>query len=205
MNTEQHNKLIAEFMGYFPQDIVSKDGYLGWWSTPNSLKFPNYDCKQLRFSEMEFNSSWDWLMPVVERIEEHNNGYTKVCIEDESCQISTQEKSILNKNYFELYSTSHSKIDATYKAVVEFVEWYIKQNKTNQSLFKTLSINSEVLVHLINKTTLKHIEMSKIADNCETLIMYAENILSELGKDKLPSKLMIRALKQEIKEIEEQL
>ena len=68
MNTE-NNKLIAEFMGYFPQDIVSKNGYLGWWSSPSN-NFPNHDYKQIMFGAMLFHTSWDWLMPVIKKIQE---------------------------------------------------------------------------------------------------------------------------------------
>ena len=103
MTTEQGNKLIAEFMG-------------GTLDSPGSPYY--YFLEKGKYeTELKYHSSWDWLMPVVEKIETLNNSCTLVIIEDERCHIDTQ-------NGFELDSVGCTKIEATYNAVVRFIEWY---------------------------------------------------------------------------------
>lgn len=108
MNTIEGNKLIAEFlegkqkkhpgglgnMGYqFPIAIANSD----WWSN-DSLKF---------------HSSWDWLMPVVEKI----HSLTNVGI-----------------------SLSY-KIDEQYKVVISWINWYNEQQK--KSTFQNINTATE--------------------------------------------------------------
>lgn len=82
----ENNKLIAEYMGgYEPEEFE------------------------------DFDTSWDLLMPVVEKIETTNNGCTLVIIEDERCHID-------NQNGIEIDSVGHTKIEATYNAVIEFIK-----------------------------------------------------------------------------------
>lgn len=101
-----NNKMIAQFMEL---TIITDD--ISWFDTNfNPLK--------------KYHESWSDLMPVVEKIEEFDNGYTKVCITDESCQISTQKNTINDPLYFEIEATSESKLKSTYKAVVKFIEWF---------------------------------------------------------------------------------
>jgi hypothetical protein len=66
MNTTENNKLIAEFMGY--PYFLSDSGVDSW-------------------GDDEFHQSWDWLMPVVEKINETgrfevNIGYGRCYITD---------------------------------------------------------------------------------------------------------------------------
>ena len=93
--TTQENKLIAEFMGYnYPGDF-------------------NLD-------ELMYRSSWDWLMPVVEKIESLGNGVT---IYKKGCHVN--DIGIFSTNGF----NHSSKIEQTWKACVEFIKWYNGQNK----------------------------------------------------------------------------
>ena len=91
------NKVIAEFMGLNVVTIndikrnknpyiESADGYT--------------------MQELQYNTSWDWLMPVVEKIEQVHEGVPQELIN------------------LSLFST----IDEVYNAVVEFIELYKKQN-----------------------------------------------------------------------------
>ena len=74
-------------------------------------------------SEMLFLSSWDWLMPVVEKIENVLNGEVSVIISEASCGI----------NYCAIYSVSvesNTKIEAIWLACVNFIAWYnLQHNK----------------------------------------------------------------------------
>lgn len=88
------NKLIAEFMGLD-----------GWWSE----------------NEFKYHSSWDWLMPVVEKIEKEG---ANIIIGTNSVRISHDE----NEVYVAKSITGdvvQSKIQATYKTVV----YYIRRRK----------------------------------------------------------------------------
>ena len=122
----ENNKLIAEFMGEkFHEDS---------WS----------------HGDIEYKTSWGWLMPVVEKIEsldlseygytwegidgetEYNNGSTYVEIERNKCWIY-MDLSLDPPHYFNEGSCNvefPTKLEATYAAVVEFIEYYntIKQD-----------------------------------------------------------------------------
>jgi hypothetical protein len=71
---------------------------------------------------LSFDTDWNWLVEVVEKIENYNDSATLFIIEDERCHVNTQ-------NGFEIDSVGHTKIEAVYNACVEFVKWYNNQNK----------------------------------------------------------------------------
>ena len=93
------NKLIAEFIGHKPKSI------LGHGSVYN-----------------DYSKSWDWLMPVVEKIDLILPDDNLVTISFNRCLIEWHEKGIT----FE--GLGNTRIEATYKAVVEFIKQY-NQNK----------------------------------------------------------------------------
>jgi hypothetical protein len=89
------NKLIAEFMGYIYEDDI------------------------LVPEEPQYHTSWDWLMPVVEKIEcthDDKGDCFNVMMEAFECTISGLGLT--------LCLNGHTKMDATYKAVVEFIKEY---------------------------------------------------------------------------------
>ena len=116
------DKLIAEFM--------SENFHEDSWS----------------HGDIEYKTSWDWLMPVVEKIEsldlseygyqwkgidgevEYNNGSICVEIEQGRCWIymnlSLDPPHTLNEKTS--YIKFPSKIEAVYAAIVEFIEYYNK-------------------------------------------------------------------------------
>lgn len=123
-NIEENNKLIAEFMGYIDN------------GDPEYLIHPetNYDHSINDKEWFLYNTSWDWLMPVVEKIEPlvlnvsiSKNGTNimrffengNLPLDNPSFIITLNEAGIKNVN---------TKIEATYKAVVEFIKWY-NENK----------------------------------------------------------------------------
>ena len=78
--------------------------------------------------DLQYHSSWDWLMPVVERIGEgmdriifgYDQGSTSLEIimyNHEGCADSDVDEP----------ETSESLIDLTYQGVVEYINWYNKQ------------------------------------------------------------------------------
>lgn len=122
LNTME-NKLILEFLN----TDVNNDG------TYELAKFgtirPNGDFKTSFTAEQtKFNKDWNWLMEVVDKIEstidEKNNGFFYVEIYTTLCIIFN------NGNYLnEIVSAEgKTKLEATYKAVVEFINYY-NENK----------------------------------------------------------------------------
>lgn len=74
---------------------------------------------------LEYDTSWDWLMPVVEKIEStkaKEGFYFDVDILSTGVIISSAAKHIVQITQEEIQSTS--KIEAVYNAVVEFIKWY---------------------------------------------------------------------------------
>ena len=67
MEISEGNKLIAEFMG-----LVYRNGYnyTGWYKSTTTEKFAYIICDTER---LKYHSSWDWLMPVIEKIEGMSN------------------------------------------------------------------------------------------------------------------------------------
>lgn len=126
-----NNRLIAEFMNYEPSyTLIDVDKYRG---NHNLSDFPmsKSDCEhdithfsdrygiddqsmEIEAEEMKYHTSWDWLMPVVERC---------FCsLEDEGRDFDLHYDAIHDA----LWSIN---IEATYKAVVEFIKWYNENKK----------------------------------------------------------------------------
>lgn len=120
---KENNKLIAEFMGYentrgekehplykIPahsyEEAHLQDGYMETIDTFSPF-----------FDEMKFHSSWDWIMPVVNKIlddEEIDLGYISY----------RSEEAMFIKD-----SLIECNLENLYKSVIEFIKWY---NTTHQ-------------------------------------------------------------------------
>jgi len=99
------NKLIAEFMGSKHPTI--EDMY----------RLPHAD---VYWGELQYDYSWDWLMPVVEKIE--SLGY-EVQIRNTDCIIFQLLDTIKYKPIVDTSNASGKK-DSTYIAVVRFIKEY---------------------------------------------------------------------------------
>jgi hypothetical protein len=93
MNTQENNKLIAEFMG----------------SNLNGLESWQYE------EELQYHTSWDWLMPVVEKIDNLFGNTDE--IDD---MINVVHNAVLQFNR-----------DITYKEVVKFIKEYNENERLN--------------------------------------------------------------------------
>ena len=130
MKTEENNKLIAEFMGItgfaHPSTKGSGDMTFKTFMNPNSIKPLN---------ELKFHSSWDWLMPVVEKIQEETfdnsfkigNGWVAVKHYYSESLYSEKEQGSYER-YYDI-KKDVSTLDNAYKAVVEFIKWYNENDK----------------------------------------------------------------------------
>jgi len=98
MTTENNNKLIQEFMNHY-ENMGNKG--------------------------LQYHSSWDWLIEVVEKIEilsyDITGTYEDVIINGCSCYIEIKD--------FQTSTIGDTKIQAVYQAVVQFIEWYNNQSK----------------------------------------------------------------------------
>ena len=74
-------------------------------------------------SILKYHSSWDWLMPVVEKIE---SGLFYAEIKEKGCVIAGYRKyaSVM----FVRKEATKTKLQSTFDAVVDFITWY-NQNK----------------------------------------------------------------------------
>ena len=142
MNTLEGNKLIAEFMGYKP--VRCSNGFA--WDIGKSIPskdhlFPIQGKLITKYCNyLKFHTSWDWLMPVVEKIESLNLGTIKLDEDDMFRNANAVFRIEYKDVYIDLYggmkkqdewmeqTQFHSKLDATYKAVLEFIQWY-NENK----------------------------------------------------------------------------
>jgi len=123
---EEGNKLIAEYVQIKYKEIIYKTGSSGdKYYHINDIPMLNDSCHcyPAYENDYQFHKSWDWLMPVVEKIE--NQGLD-VIINTKTCVINDVGEDRFEP--FESYSTG-AKIDATYYAVIEYIKWYNKQQK----------------------------------------------------------------------------
>ena len=99
-NITENNKLIAEFMGlgkvepYYMEDLNNGD---------TNLVFS---------TGLKYNTSWDWLMPVVEIILNLQDAYA-------------QERQ-------KVFNSISPDINTTYTAVISFIKWY-NENKQHSA------------------------------------------------------------------------
>ncbi len=113
----ENNKLIAEFMG------LVKSSYRNmYWTEKSKEGFGEGELVNLLY-----HTSWDWLMPVVDRIEgiidEHGCAKYNVRVEQSWVDI------IDNHTSDEIVKVDgDNRREATYKAVVEFIKWYNEQD-----------------------------------------------------------------------------
>lgn len=128
MNTTENNKLIAEFMGYalyegYSYRVPHYDSYVG--VDGNMHETPIHHIHSLKF-----HTSWDWLIPIVEKIEsiifDENNSFNVTIGSSIYCVIQDSN----GECYDMTYDGEESKLAVVYKAVVEFIKWY-NENKEN--------------------------------------------------------------------------
>ena len=115
MKTQKNNKLIAEFM----------NEEIGFSDTSEPCVLGDYSWKP-----MKYHKSWDWLMPVVEKIEQ--SGYVYDFTID-YCSVFGYTVKITSelKNTFSDFTRirrigESTKINTVYEVVMEFINWYNK-------------------------------------------------------------------------------
>ena len=126
-NIIENNKLIAEFLNWEFDDLSEtfETPFLKLVE-PQAFGDEQFSCKLQDF-ELEFHIDWSWLMQVVNKIENMGND---VLITSNYVQITYNE----GENFINLELKGNIMLETVYNACVEFIKWYNKQNKNNESL-----------------------------------------------------------------------
>jgi hypothetical protein len=113
----ENNKLLAEFLGLTLEQEQERIFIQGLGT---------------KLIEDTFNTDWNWLMEVVEKIESLNENIN-VEIKSKYNRFSNKrlnQTSFINSENYELVSHSglnESKLESVYQAVIQFVKWYKEQ------------------------------------------------------------------------------
>lgn len=139
----ENNKLIAEFMELYYN--VNKKAYINTYESPSFLGHNREE------DELEFHTSWDWLMPVISKI--------------------TRDESLIENEYREsiMDTAPYGLIEDTYKTVVEFIKYYNKEPLNDVA--KIIEYNEEMHIDLTEEQ-LKTIDETEID---EFIKWYNEN------------------------------
>lgn len=139
-NTIENNKLIAEFMGFRNTPVRNYEGKQYEYQIPygfNLIKEVETTIEGVWVSVLEeqdycmvtdlkFNVSWDWLMPVVAKCAKAADYY----------EFDTEE----NKKYEEIFNIENmftefmrGNIAGIYERAIEFIKWY-NENRNKQTV-----------------------------------------------------------------------
>lgn len=116
------NRLLAEFLGA----AENPHGEYEMYGVIPTIDDSESDKHFYNPMEMEFSSSWAWIMQVVEKIESISVGNElqhEVLMNGCNCRIIDRAGTVITE-----YESERTKIDAVYYTCVDFVKWY-NENK----------------------------------------------------------------------------
>ena len=113
-NSAQNNRLIAEFLGA----TENSGGEFEMYGIIEGIDDDLYTEHFYFAKEMKFNSSWDWIMQAVLKIEETH--IVDIMGKAVSIHQEGDGEMLVDMCAFD----SKSKIEAVNKAVIEFINWY---------------------------------------------------------------------------------
>ena len=127
--------MIAEFMGFKKHNDFTFEAIDERFFIPTSIKNGEVESYGYVFpiNSLCFHTSWDWLMPVVEKIEDFYIISGKE-LEFQVVQYEDEVKIIakyLDKKWetiVEISADGSGKKKNTYQAVIKFIEWYNEQS-----------------------------------------------------------------------------
>ena len=117
----EYNKMCAEFLGlkngwWISQQKPLTDDKKQWWNISGSTFLGT---KVYYNKDLQFHQDWNWIMEVVEAIENLFDGDMLVEISDESCYMGYHKK-------YEMYTTMSTKKEAVVQGINKFLIWYYK-------------------------------------------------------------------------------
>lgn len=115
MNNTENNRLLAEFLGWEEQKYPT-ERWFGHWFEPSGK----------HHIHLHFDTDWNWIMLVVDKIE--NLGFNVTIGAGEYCRIG---ESFATPDFDVEIEIEYdgSKLDCVYSACVAFVKEYNKQHK----------------------------------------------------------------------------
>ena len=126
-NIVENNKLLAEFLEFEKVKFLNGcytfiiPDYLSHGEYKNLTLEDNKEVVAWDVENLIFHKDWNWLMEVVEKIENYNE-FTNVLFAPQGCSIDCY-----TENRFSFSNDCDTKIEAVYNACVEFVKWYNEQ------------------------------------------------------------------------------
>lgn len=135
IRAEQDNRLVAEFMGLRIDSHPKEDEE---WLVDEKNHKSIYHNSPVQ--EMAFDTSWDWLMPVVEKIANTTIKGTPPMNSDQLVRIEivaggyVKIENLRDTPIFTNVSQRGSLINAVYAAVIQFIQWYNLQSQTNKNI-----------------------------------------------------------------------
>lgn len=131
------NKLIACFVGLtshsmFPDELQAPDEF-SWMAVGVNVE-SDFDKLEGNFTSFEyyfkFHASYDWLVPVLNKIEQHKNVDTISICFNCGCDICFKGLEVTQiPNCWTECSKEKSLIECCFESVVKFIKWYNQQNK----------------------------------------------------------------------------
>ena len=122
------NKLIAEFMEFPTHTDAVDDRTIAYYVGESIMHTDNTenenDCDVFHPDDMQFHTSWDWLMPVVEKIFSLGYHYEikpRYMMIKERLSNDESEVVVFESNF---KGQNKSQIEIIYQAVIEFIESY---------------------------------------------------------------------------------
>jgi len=116
------NELICEFMGYERSTKIWDNDQYAY-----TMKLPEVFNKQVVPSDMKFDTSYDWIMPVVDRIE--NLGLLFMLNRNTNgknyCYFSNKKFD----NIHDFDGVDHNRLSSIYKSVTKFLRHLYNDNK----------------------------------------------------------------------------
>lgn len=138
-NNTANNVLIARFMNY--EEVTKEDI---WFDNKITTRFridmPLHNIDWKYDWCLQFHESWDWLMPVVEKIEDLGSSGSWICIQmNQSLNVFTSSIIITGEKGKKIKDITlvnqrdkHTKIETIYNVVVEFIKWYNGNSKSDK-------------------------------------------------------------------------
>ncbi len=125
---EENNKLIAEFFGlkhgwWISQEKPLTDDKKQWWDIDSKTFLGS---RVYYNKDLKFHSSWDWLMPVVEKIESMGFWFN---IKKNHVTVARDNKGTFDSNMIHSEFGDMSKIERVYQCAVAFIKYNENKNK----------------------------------------------------------------------------
>lgn len=112
MSTTENNKLLAEFMGFtLGHPDKNETRWKNCWFTTSNGTWNS------RIDILHFNTDWNWLMEVIEKIRGIVN--TELSVDDFDKHRGLEQR--LNPYNYDIQSI--------YNGCIEFIKWYNLQNQ----------------------------------------------------------------------------